>query len=212
MLQLYSYYRSSAAYRVRIALALKGLAFESIPVNLLEQENYRQSYLDKNPQGLVPALDIGGQILNQSLAIMEYLEEVNPKPALLPADPIERAQIRSLAYEVAIDIHPINNLRIINFLTSEWQHSESNKFEWLHHWMTTGFAAIENRLQQGSQGQFCFGDTVTLADICLIPQVYNAHRFECPMDDFPLINAIVSHCNTLDAFKRAAPEAQPDSP
>jgi maleylpyruvate isomerase len=213
MLHLYSYYRSSAAYRVRIALALKGMSWEAIPVNLFKQEQRQATYLEKNPQGLVPALQTGSSLLTQSLAIIEYLEELQPEPALLPSDPLAKAQIRALAYQVAMDIHPLNNVRVLNYLTSELGHSEAEKIQWLHHWMGLGFAALEDSLrQQGCDGRYCFADAPTLADLCLVPQVYNAYRFNCPMNSYPLIVSIWQHCTGLAQFIDAAPEAQTDSP
>lgn len=211
MLHLYSYYRSSAAFRVRIVLELKGLAWENIPVNLLNNEQQQSVYLDKNPQGLVPALDIGNVLLNQSLAIIEYLEEAHPETALLPAAIMAKAQVRALAYQVAMDIHPINNLRVVNYIANDLGQGEAGKKQWLHHWMGIGFKAFEASLQQQAGNErFCFGNNVSLADVCLIPQVYNAYRFECPMDDYPLITSIWRHCMSLPAFKKAAPEAQSD--
>ena len=213
MLQLYSYYRSSAAFRVRIALALKGLEWETIPVNLLQNEHQQSAYRDKNPQGLIPALATGETLLNQSLAIIEYLEEAYPEPALLPQDLMAKARVRALAYQVAMDIHPINNLRVASYIANDLGQGDSGRVQWLHHWMSTGFNGIEASLQQqGSDGRFCFGDSISLADICLIPQVYNAYRFEVPMDDYPLITAIWQHCTSLPAFIQAAPEAQSDCP
>lgn len=212
MLQLYSYYRSSAAFRVRIALELKALAWENLPVNLLTGEHKQSAYLDKNPQGLVPVLASGEKWFNQSLAIIEYLDEAYPEPALLPSDLMARAQVRALAYQVAMDIHPINNLRVVNYIVNDLALGDQAKREWLHHWMNTGFTAIEQSLKQQSAGQYCFGQSITLADICLIPQVYNAYRFECPMEPYPLISGIWQHCMTLPAFAHAAPEAQIDCP
>ena len=212
MLQLYSYYRSSAAFRVRIALEYKELEWDSIAVNLLDNEHHQPNYRSKNPQGLVPALATANGLLNQSLAIIEYLEDTHPEPALLPADAMAKAQVRALAYQVAMDIHPINNLRVANYIARDLEHGDAGKTQWLHHWISTGFNAIEASLQQHSKGPFCFGDSLSLADICLIPQVYNAHRFGCPMDNYPRINAIWQHGIKLPAVARAAPEAQADCP
>ena len=212
MLNLYSYFRSSASYRVRIALNLKGVSWETIPVNLLKSEQSGEAFLEKNEQGLVPALDIGGTVLNQSMAIIEYLDETYPDPPLLPDSSVARANVRALAYQVAMDIHPLNNLRVLSMLTGTLNHSEEEKIDWIHHWIGVGFKSLESSLEQvGSNGQFCFGDSVTLADLCLIPQVYNARRFKAPMDDYTLINSIVEHCNQIDAFKAAEPASQPDS-
>lgn len=214
MSTLYSYFRSSAAYRVRIALNLKGLDYEIVPVHLVRDggEQLKPAYRALNVNGLVPTFVDGDVNIHQSLAIIEYLEDVHPTPALLPADPVARAQVRALALDIAADIHPIDNLRVLRYLKQDLGVSEEQKNAWYVHWVVEGFTALEARLAaQRSPGKFVFGDTPTLADCCLVPQVYNANRFKVDMAPFPRIAAIDAHCQTLDAFRRAAPEAQPDA-
>ena len=212
-LQLYSYYRSSAAYRVRIALEIKQLSYQQLPVNLLSGEHRQSQYLQTNPGGLVPTMSTAEGILTQSLAIIEYLEERCPKPSLLPQGAMDRAQVRSIAYQVAIDIHPLNNPRVTQFIEATVGLNKEQKLDWYHHWIAQGFGALETNLKVlNSNGRYCFGDRVTLADICLIPQVYNALRFDCPMQDYPLINAIYRHCTGLPDFIAASSESQPDCP
>ena len=212
-LQLYSYYRSSAAYRVRIALEIKQLSYQQLPINLLTGEHRQSKYLQTNPAGLVPALTSDEGKLTQSVAIIEYLEERYPQPSLLPQSAMNRAQVRSIAYQVAMDIHPLNNPRVTQFLEATIGFNKDNKLHWYHHWIAQGFGALENNLKAlNSSGQYCIGETATMADICLIPQVYNALRFECPMQDYPLINSIYQHCTGLTDFIAASPESQPDCP
>ncbi|MEE1999830.1 maleylacetoacetate isomerase [Alkalimonas sp. MEB108] len=211
-MKLYGYWRSSAAYRVRIALALKGMAYESIPVHLVKDggQQHQASYQELNPAELVPTLVDNELTLNQSLAIVEYLDAVQPEPALVPAEPKKVALVRAMALDIACDIHPLNNLRVLQYLTGPLQLTEQQKTAWIHHWLNTGFQALEQRLQQ-SAGRCCFGDAVSLADICLVPQVYNALRFGLDMTPYPTIQAIYQHCNSLAAFAQAAPEAQADA-
>ncbi|MBZ9612016.1 maleylacetoacetate isomerase [Rheinheimera maricola] len=211
-MKLYGYWRSSAAYRVRIALNLKQLSFENLPVHLVKNggEQHSDSYKALNPAELVPTLVDGDFSLNQSLAIIEYLEEIYPQPALLPLEAGAKAQVRALALDIACDIHPLNNLRILQYLTGSLALTEQQKQQWILHWLHCGFTAFEQRLS-ASAGHFCFGDTVTLADICLIPQVYNALRFGLDMSPFPTINAVHHQCLQLAAFALAAPEHQPDA-
>lgn len=210
-MKLYSYFRSSASYRVRIALALKGLAYETVPVNLLAAEQKSSEYKHVNPQGLVPALEDGGQILGQSLAIMEYLDEAYPNtPALLPTDIKSRAIVRALAQLVACEIHPLNNLRVLQHLTGVMGLSENDKLAWYTHWIHAGFTMLEAELTQHA-GKFCFGDTPTMADCCLVPQVFNAKRFDVELSAYPTINRIVEHCESLDAFIAASPAKQVDA-
>lgn len=214
MYQLYSYFRSSAAYRVRIALNLKGLDYHIVPVHLVRDggEQLKPAYRALNPDALVPTFIDGEVTLNQSLAIIEYLEERHPTPALLPDDVAARAQVRAIALGIAADIHPIDNLRVLRYLKRDLGVSEDQKNAWYVHWVTEGFKALETRLAaQASPGKFVWGDTPTLADCCLVPQVYNANRFQIDLTPFPRIAAINAHCLTLDAFQRAAPEAQPDA-
>ncbi len=211
-MKLYGYWRSSAAYRVRIALALKGVGYQSIPVHLVKNggEQHQAVYQALNPAELVPTLVDEELTLNQSLAILEYLDARYPEPALLPADAAQAAQVRALALDIACDIHPLNNLRVLQYLTGPLGLSEQQKTEWIHHWLATGFQALEQRLAE-TAGKFCIGDKVSLADLCLVPQVYNALRFQLDMSPYPVMMAIYQHCNQLDAFQQAAPEAQPDA-
>lgn len=207
-MKLYDYYRSTACYRVRIALNIKNIAYETIPVHLVREggEQKLPEYLAVNPQGLVPSLEVDGAIITQSLAIINYLEEAYPEIPILPKDLIMKATIRSLALLIACDVHPLNNLRVLNQLKQEFQAGESQIRQWYHHWLKAGFDAFETKLTKLERtGDFCFGTTPSLADICLIPQVYNAERFQFAMDDYPLINAINQHCLTLEAFKKASP-------
>ncbi|MCL7941400.1 maleylacetoacetate isomerase [Halomonas sp. ATCH28] len=213
MTTLYGYYRSSAAYRVRIALNLKGLDYEQAPVNLVKGEQRLDANLARNPQGLVPSLVTDhGLVLNQSLAICEYLDERHPEPPLLPADAEGRARVRSLAQLVACEIHPLNNLRVLKYLVGELGLDDEAKLSWYRHWIAEGFAALETQLsREAGSGDFCHGDTPSLADICLIPQVYNAERFACDLSHYPTIRRIAANCRALPAFSQAAPEAQPDA-
>jgi maleylpyruvate isomerase len=213
MLKLYSYFRSSAAFRVRIALALKGLDWQAVPVNLLNKEHKDDAYTAVNPQGLVPVLHVEQQNINQSMAIIEYLDERYPEVMLLPADALQRAQVRALAYQMVMDIHPLNNLRVLNYLQRHLACDDTSKQAWYGHWIDVGFSAFEQSLSMGqSNGLFCFSDKASLADVCLIPQVYNAQRFNCDLTAYPLIQSIWQHCISLPAFANAAPEMQPDCP
>ena len=210
-MKLYSYFRSSAAYRVRIALNLKGLSYDYVAVNLLHSEQKSEEYMARNPQGLLPALELdGGELLTQSVAILEWLEETCPAPALLPVDPLQRARVRSMVNSIACDIHPLNNLSIMNYLRTELDASDDDVHRWYCQWVDRGFSALEKNLEQ-AMGKCCFGDQPTLADVCLIPQAYNAYRFKVPMEAYPNIRRVIQHCNSLDAFANAAPEAQPDA-
>lgn len=212
-LTLYSYWRSSAAYRVRIALHLKGLDFTTVPVHLVRNggEQNAGSYRLVNPQGLVPVLEHKGQVLTQSMAICEYLDECFESSPLLPADPLGRARIRSLALQIACDIHPLNNLRVQKFLKNQCG-DDMDSVAWMRHWMKEGFTAIEQQLNDRQASQFVdFGDSPGLFECFLVPQVYNAQRFDTDMSKFPAIGEIVAHCQTLPAFIKAAPENQPDA-
>ncbi len=213
-MQLYSYFRSSAAFRVRIALNLKGLAYECIPVHLVRDggEQHAPAYQAINPSELVPTLIDANQPIAQSLAIIEYLEETHPHPSLLPGDAMQRAQIRAFAQSIACDIHPLNNLRVLNYLKDELHVDDAAKSNWYTYWIGVGLAALEQQLAKHDSQDFCFGTQATLADCCLIPQVYNALRFDCDMSQLPRINRIYKHCMGLDAFIDAAPEHQPDAP
>lgn len=209
-MKLYDYYRSSAAYRVRIALNLKHILYEPIPVHLVNNggEQYEAAYRTINPQALVPALAVDGHVITQSLAILEYIDEIHPNPPLLPNTPLDKANVRSLAQMIACDIHPLNNLRVQNWLRSEFGAEDEALTQWMHHWMTLGFDAYEKRLQTFKRSKaVCYGDTFSLADICLIPQVYNAKRFKLPLTPYPLIQEINDYCLNEAAFKKAAPDA-----
>ncbi len=211
-MKLYSYFRSSAAYRVRIGLNLKQLSAEIIPVHLVKDggQQHSSAYQAINPQQLVPALDDDGFVLTQSLSILEYLDEVYAEHPLLPQDPKQRALIRAFSQSIACDIHPINNLRVLQYLSHELGVSDEQKSAWYRHWVEVGLAALEVQLKD-SNGKFCFGEQATLADCCLIPQVYNALRFNIDVSAFPKIQAIYQHCNRLTAFQQAAPDAQIDA-
>ncbi len=215
-LTLYSYWRSSAAYRVRIALNLKGLEYAIEPVHLVRDggQQHAEGYRKLNPQQLVPTLLDGERVMRQSLAIMEYLDEAYPDtPRLLPHDTRERARVRALALAIACDIHPVGNLRVLQYLTGELGASDEQKQAWSRHWIEVGFEALEALLAHSPEvGSFCSGDDPSLADCCLVPQVYNARRFGVAMDAYPTIARIDAACAERDAFKRAAPEAQPDAP
>lgn len=213
-MKLHTYFRSSAAYRVRIALNLKGLTYESVSVHLLQDggEQKHEAYRAKNPLGLVPTLETESAFLTQSLAIMEWLDETHPEHPLLPTTPGGRAQVRAIAQTIACDIHPLNNLRVLSYLTNELGVSEEQKSKWYRHWVQEGLQAVERLLQQSaSHGRFCFGNTPTLADCCLVPQVFNAKRFNCPLEALPTIRNIVSACEDLRAFQAAAPAQQIDA-
>jgi maleylacetoacetate isomerase/maleylpyruvate isomerase len=211
-MKLYSYWRSSAAYRVRIALNIKQLSFETIPVHLLKEGGQQHStqYQQLNPNQLVPTYVDGELSLNQSLAIIEYLDEMYPEPALLPEDPAIKAQVRSLALDIACDMHPLNNLRVLQYLTGPLKLTDDQKTEWIHHWLHTGFSALEQRLLKTS-GEFCYGDNITLADLCLVPQMYNALRFKLDTLEYPTVSRIYHHCQQLAGFALAAPEQQSDA-
>lgn len=212
MLKLYSYFRSSAAYRCRIALNLKGLAHETEFVHLIKDggQHTKPAYRAVNPQALLPTLEHDGRVITQSLAIMEYLDEVHPKPALLAGDAEQRAKIRAFALAIACDIHPLNNLRVLSYLKAPLGHDQAAVDTWYRHWVQTGLAACEALLPPG-ETRFCFGDQPTLADACLIPQVYNARRFKADLTAMPKLVAIDKACCALPAFAQAAPEAQPDA-
>jgi maleylacetoacetate isomerase len=213
-LKLYSYFRSSAAYRVRIALNLKGLAYETVPVHLTRGggEQLAPGYRKLNPQALVPVLEDRGSVLTQSLAIIEYLDEVRPQTPLLPKDPVARARVRALALAVACDLHPLNNLRVLNYLTGPMGLGDDAKRTWYHHWIAEGLGALEASLASDPEtGRFCHGDAPGLADCCLVPQLANAHRFKCDVSPYPTVLKIEKHCQALEAFQRAAPDQQPDA-
>lgn len=210
-MQLYGYWRSSAAYRVRIALNLLGLHCDLLSVHLVKNggEQHSDEYKRKNPHELVPCLIDGDVCLNQSLAIIDYLQAKANK-SLLPEGIVEQCMVKALAYDIACEVHPLNNLRVQQYLVNELNVSDDSKMQWVHDWMHTGFKAVEVKLQSQS-GQFCFGDAVSLADLCLIPQVYNALRFNVDMSRYPLIMGIYERCNQLPAFIKAQPENQDDA-
>ena len=211
-MKLYSYYRSSAAYRVRIALALKGLPYDYVAVNLLRVQQKSGDYLTKNPQGLVPATATDdGALIAQSVAIIEWLEETCPAPALLPADPLLRAQVRSTVNTIVCDIHPLNNMSITNYLQNPLGADPEQVHEWYARWIYRGYDAIEKILAKHA-GSCCFGDEPGFADLCLIPQTYNAVRFDVDISAYPTILRVWEHCNSLDAFIAAHPDNQPDAP
>ena len=210
-MKLYSYYRSSAAYRVRIALNLKGLAYETLPIHLVKDggHNRRPEYRAINPQMRVPTLiGPGGEILLQSLAIIEYLDETHPQPPLLPKDPIARAKVRALSELIACDIHPLNNTSSLRYLKNKMGQEQAAIDVWYHHWVLEGFEALEQLIEAGP---YCCGDAVTIADVCLVPQLYNARRLKVPLDKFPKILSVDAACLQLPAFDRARPENQPDA-
>lgn len=207
-MKLYTYFRSSAAYRVRIALNLKNINHDMVPVNLLKSEQQSDDYLQVNPQGLLPALETEHGKLGQSLAILEYLDELYPEVPLLPSDAWQKAQVRSFAYAIACDIHPIDNLRVLKYLTGELNVTDEQKTNWYLHWIRIGFEKLESQI---GDTDFCCGNTPSLADVCLIPQVFNALRFKLDMSTFPKINAIYTRCNQIKAFSDAAPENQIDA-
>jgi len=211
-MKLYTYYRSSAAYRVRIAMNLKGIEYDSVSVSLLDKTHKSDKYLQLNPQGLVPALELDdGTVFAQSTAILEYLEETHSDTPLLPADPVHRGQVRSLANNIACDIHPLNNLRIQHYLRDELGADQAQVAQWYARWIHAGFSSIEKILAEGN-GRFCFDDKPGMADCYLIPQVYNAMRFNVDLDQYPAILSVYNHCNTLEAFQLAHPDQQADRP
>ena len=211
-MKLYTYYRSSAAYRVRIALNLKGIEYTSEAVSLLDGSHKSDAYLQANPQGLIPALELDdGNIISQSTAIIEYLEEAPGGQSLLPGDPLSRSQVRSVVNHIACDIHPLLNLRILKYLPGQLNADKAQVAQWYAQWINSGFASIETVLSQGN-GQFCFGESAGMADCYLIPQVYNALRFNVDLEQYPTILSIYAHCNTLEAFKKAHPDQQADKP
>ena len=211
-MRLYSYFRSSAAYRVRIALALKGLAYEYLPVHLIKGEQRSDGYRALNAQALVPTLVDEQRVFTQSLAIIEYLDERHPRPPLLPDAPAERARVRAIALSIACDIHPLDNTRVLQYLVRTLGVSEDAKNAWYRHWIDLGLAALETQLAgDPATGTFCHGEKPSLADVCLVPQLANARRFDIPLDAYPTLARIDSSCRALAAFAQAAPERQPDA-
>ncbi len=211
-MKLYGYWRSSAAYRVRIALNLKNIACQLLSVHLVKNggEQHHDEYVELNPTHLVPTLIDGELVLNQSMAIIDYLDNIYPEVGLYPDDVTEKALVQSLALDIACEIHPVNNLRIQQYLVNELNVSDQDKLNWTLHWMNTGFKALETRLTKTS-GDYCYKDKITIADLCLVPQVYNANRFGVDMSQYPIITAIVERCNQQPAFISALPENQDDA-
>jgi len=213
-MKLYTFFRSSASFRVRIALNLKNLSYDQIPINLRRGggEQFRANYQNINAQALVPTLEDDGRYLIQSLAIVEYLEEKYPSPPLLPKAAADRAVVRSMALVIACEVHPIQNLRVLNYIKNEYQQNDEQVNRWAQHWIELGLAALEQMINaQTARGTFCFGDTPTLADICLVPQLGNARRFGCDLSRYPKILSVEKACIVIPAFADAAPDKQPDA-
>jgi maleylacetoacetate isomerase len=209
-MELYNYFRSSASYRVRIALALKGLDYDYKPVSLVKSEHLAESYASVSASRLVPLLKDGEHFVTQSLAIIEYLEETHPEPPLLPADALGRARVRSLALDIACEIHPVNNLRVLRYLVGPMKVAEEDKNRWYQHWVETGLEVVEQRMA-ASPTRYCHGDTPTLADCVLVPQIFNAQRFDCRLDHVPNVMRVFGACMQLDAFSKTQPSACPDA-
>jgi len=209
--KLYTYFRSSAAFRVRIALGLKGLAYDPVFVHLAKGEHRRSEYTAVDPQGLLPTLLVDGAALTQSLAILEYLEETHPQPALLPRDALGRARVRSLSLLVACEIHPLNNLRVLQHLKRQLNQTEEQVNAWYRHWIADGLAKLEAELARGGSGRYACGDVPTMADCCLVPQVFNAKRYGCELAPYPTVMRVFDACMQLEAFDRAQPSKQPDA-
>ena len=209
-MELYNYFRSSASYRVRIALALKGLAYEYKPVHLTRNEQFNESYVSVSASRLVPLLRDGGHTLTQSLAIIEYLDETHPEPPLLPKTPHERARVRALALDVACEIHPLNNLRVLRYLVRDLKVSEDDKDRWYRHWVETGLEVVERQLA-AQPARYCHGDAPTVADCCLVPQIFNAQRMKCRTDHVPHVMRVFEACMALPAFAKTQPSQCPDA-
>jgi maleylacetoacetate isomerase/maleylpyruvate isomerase len=209
-MELFNYFRSSASYRVRIALALKGLAYDYRAVHIAKNEQFAESYAAVSAARLVPLLRDGEQVITQSLAIIEYLDETHPQPPLLPADAAGRARVRALALDVACEIHPLNNLRVLRYLVQSLKVSEEEKDRWYRHWVETGLEAVERQLS-AQPARYCHGDAPTLADCVLVPQIFNAQRFKCRTDHVPQVMRVFEACMRLDAFDKTRPEACPDA-
>ena len=209
-MELYNYFRSSASYRVRIALALKGLAYDYKAVHIANNEQFAESYAAVSAARLVPLLRDGEHVITQSMAIIEYLDETHPQPPLLPADPPGRARVRAIAQDVACEIHPLNNLRVLRYLMHSLKVSEEDKDRWYRHWVETGLEAVERQLAS-RPSRYCHGDTPTLADCLLVPQIFNARRFKCRTDHVPQVMRVFDACMRLEAFEKTRPEACPDA-
>ena len=211
-MKLYNYFRSSASFRVRIALALKGLPYEYVPVHLAKGEHKQAVYADIAADQLVPVLELDdGTRLSQSMAIIEFLDETHPTPALVPPDALGRARVRALAQSIACEIHPVNNLRVLKYLSKELKVDEDAKNTWYRHWVRTGLESFERQLAQGPASTYCYGDTPTLADCCLVPQIFNGQRFNTNFDGLPRTMAAFDACMALPAFQQAQPSACPDA-
>ncbi|HEX6769658.1 MAG TPA: maleylacetoacetate isomerase [Candidatus Binatia bacterium] len=213
-MKLYTFFRSSASYRVRIALNWKGISYEQAAIHLRRGggEQLMPAYQALNPQGLVPALEDNGRILTQSLAIIEYLEETHPNPPLLPQNPADKALVRSMALVIACEVHPIQNLRVLNYVKATYNQTDEQVNKWAQHWIDLGLSALQEMIiGQSKRGKFCFGDSPTLADICLVPQLGNARRYGCDLSKYPKILEIEKNCNAIAAFADATPEKQPDA-
>ncbi len=211
-MKLYTFFRSSASFRVRIALNHKGIAYQPVAVNLPKGEQAESKFKTVNPQGLVPALDDGGKILSQSLAIIEYLDEAHPGPKLLPADPLDRAYVRAFSQLIACEIHPLNNLRTLKYVKRSYKLDDEGVNSWYRHWIAEGFALMEALLLEEKKcGRYVYADQVTMADCCLVPQVFNAQRYNCDLGAYPVVMRIFEACMQLDAFVAAQPSKQPDA-
>jgi maleylacetoacetate isomerase len=210
MIELYSFFNSSTSYRVRIALELKGIEYKYNAVNIREGDEYQPQYMELNPSKSVPVLVDDDLTLTQSMAILQYLDERYPEPHLIPRDLVERSRVLELCNGIACDMHPVNNLRILNYLSKELNVSAEDKSVWYQYWIQQGFEATEALLNRYGKGEFCFGDEPGLADCCLVPQVANAQRMKCDLQAFPRVMAIYDTCTQLPAFKKASPENQPD--
>lgn len=211
-MKLFGYFRSSASFRVRIALNIKGLSFDQQSLNLVAGEQRLPEFRTINPQGLVPVLVDGERLLTQSMAIIEYLDETHPQPPLMPADALGRARVRSLTQLIGCDIHPLNNTRVLRYLSRDLKLDEATRNTWYRHWIAEGLSALEQRLMNESKADdFCHGGAPTLADCCLVPQIFNAKRYDCDLAPYPVVMAVFDRCMALDAFQRAAPLNQPDA-
>jgi maleylacetoacetate isomerase len=209
--KLYTYFRSSAAFRVRIALNLKALVYEPAFVQLAKGEHHQPAYAAVNPQGLLPALAVDGAHLAQSIAIMEYLEEAHPQPPLLPKHPLGRARVRSLSLIVACEIHPLNNPRVLKYVKNTLGHSQEEVDAWYRHWIADGLDKLEAELERPGTGRHCHGDAPSMADCCLVPQIFNARRFACDLKPYPTVMRVFDACMRLEVFDRAQPSKQPDA-
>lgn len=209
-MKLHSFFNSSTSYRVRIALAIKGLEYEYLPLNIRTGIQNEEPFTSVNPMSGVPVLEDGDFRLTQSMAILQYLDEKYPEPKLLPQDAEKKAQILSFCNIIACDMHPVNNIKVLKYLTQELKITEEQKNAWYQHWITKGFTAIERKLEESYTGTFCFGDELSLADVCLVPQYANAERFGCDLKEFVLCKKVFDYCTGLEAFKKAEPKQQPD--